>query len=63
MSSFGSRVAATIAVGVGWLVFNVLWLAFYAGDFSFLQNLAVFFVSVIVAIAITAIVWLKWVLG
>jgi hypothetical protein len=43
MRSFGSRVAGTIIVGVGWLAFILLWLAFYAGDFDFWQNLAVFF--------------------
>ena len=63
MRSFGSRVAGTIIVGVGWLAFILLWLAFYAGDFGFWQNLAVFLASVIVAIGITAVMWVKWALG
>ena len=63
MRSLGSRVAGTIIVGVGWLAFILLWLAFYAGKFDFWQNLAVFLVSVIVAVGITAVMWVKWALG
>jgi hypothetical protein len=61
--SFGSRVAGTVAVGFGWLAFILLWLAFYAGNFDFWQNLAMFIVSVIVAIGIVAVIWIKWALG
>jgi hypothetical protein len=61
--SFGSRVAATVAVGVGWLAFTLLWLAFYAGTFNFWQDLAMFIASVIVAIGIVAVIWIKWALG
>jgi len=63
MVSFGSRVAATIIVGVGWLAFILLWLAFYAGNFDFWQNVAMLFASAIIAIGITAVMWVKWVLG
>jgi hypothetical protein len=62
MKSFGSRVAGTMTVGVGWIVFILLWLAFYAGNFDFWQNLAVFLASVIVAIGITAVMWVEWAL-
>jgi hypothetical protein len=61
--SFGSRIAGTVAVGVGWLAFILLWLAFYAGNFDFWQNLAMFVVSVIVAIGIVAVMWIRWILG
>ncbi len=61
--SFGSRVAGTVIVGVGWLAFILLWRAFYAGNFEFWQNLAMFIVSVIVAIGIVAVIWIKWALG
>ena len=61
--SFGSRVAGTVAVGFGWLAFILFWLAFYAGNFDFWQNLAMFIVSVIVAIGIVAAIWIKWALG
>jgi hypothetical protein len=61
--SFGSRVAGTVIVGVGWLAFILIWLAFYAGNYDFWQNLAMFIVSVIVAIGIVAVIWIKWALG
>jgi hypothetical protein len=61
--SFGSRIAGTVAVVVGWLAFILLWLAFYAGNFDFWQNLAMFMVSVIVAIGIVAVIWIRWILG
>ncbi|MGA2766980.1 MAG: hypothetical protein ABSF24_01515 [Candidatus Bathyarchaeia archaeon] len=60
---FGSRVAGTVIVGVGWLAFILIWLAFYAGNFDFWQNLAMLLVSVIVAIGIVAVIWIKWALG
>lgn len=63
MVSFGSRVAGTIIVGVGCLAFILLWLAFYAGNFDFWQSIAVLFASIIIAIGITAVMWIKWVLG
>ncbi len=62
MDSFGSRVAATVTVGVGWIVFFVLWLAFYAGNFDFWQNMAVFIASIVVAVGIVSTMWIKWVL-
>jgi hypothetical protein len=61
--SFGNRIAGTVTVGVGWLVFVLLWLAFYAGNFDFLQNLAVFIVSIIVGLGLVAVIWIEWALG
>lgn len=55
MNSFGTRVAGTVTVGVG--------LAFFAGRYDLFQNLAIFFVSVIVAIGVAAVIWIKWALG
>ncbi len=62
MNSLGSRVAGTVMVGVCWLAFILLFLAFFAGNFDFWQNLAIFIVSVIVAAGIVAVMWIRWVL-
>jgi hypothetical protein len=62
MTSFGSRVAGTLIVGVCWLAFILLFLAFYAGNFNFWQDLAIFIVSIIVAIGVVAVLWIRWVL-
>lgn len=43
----GADVVSIIA-GVAWLVFLVIWLLQYAGDYDIYQNIAVFIVSVLV---------------
>jgi len=63
MKSLGSRIAGTIIVGVCWLVFVLLYFAFFAGSFDFWQNLAVFVVSMVVACGVLAVLWVRWVLG
>jgi len=45
MNSLGSKVAATVIIGVGWLAFIVLYLAFFAGNFDFWQKLAILIAS------------------
>jgi hypothetical protein len=62
MGSLGMRVSGTIVVGVGWLVFILLWLAFYAGSFDFWQNLAIFLVSIIITSGLIAVMWIQWAL-
>lgn len=44
MNSLGSRVAGTVIAGICWLVLIMLFLAFYAGNFDFWQNIAIFIV-------------------
>lgn len=55
-----SRVAVSIVVGVGWLVFIILYLAFYAENFSVYRNLAIIFASVLVVSAILGPMWAYW---
>jgi hypothetical protein len=62
MNSFGSRVAGTVIVGVGWLAFVILFLAFFAGNFDLWQNIAILLVSLIVMSGVIAAMWIKWVL-
>jgi hypothetical protein len=63
MNSLGTRVAGTVIMGVCWLGFTLLFWAFFAGNFDLLQNIAIFVVSIIVAIGIVAVMWIKWALG
>lgn len=63
MNTLGTRVAGTVIVSVCWLAFTLLFWAFFAGKFDLLQNIAIFIVSVIVAIGIVAVMWIKWALG
>ncbi|MDH5443000.1 MAG: hypothetical protein OEX16_01685 [Hadesarchaea archaeon] len=55
-----SRIAVSIVVGVGWLIFLILFLAFYAGGFNIWQNLAIMFVSLLVVGAILGPMWAYW---
>jgi len=57
-----SRVTATIIVGIGWLVFLILFLAFYAGNYSFWQNIAIFLASTLIAGGFIAAMWAAWAL-
>jgi hypothetical protein len=58
MNYFGARIGGTVVAFLGWLAFIVLYLAFYGGNFSFWQSLAVFIASGAIVIAIIAIMWI-----
>jgi uncharacterized membrane protein YccC len=45
------------------MAFILLWLAFNGGNFDFWQNFTMFIVSLVVAIGIVAVIWIKWALG
>ncbi len=62
MNGLGTRVAGTIIVGVGWLVFLILYLAFYAGSFNIWQNLAIFLASLLISGGLIAALWVVWAL-
>jgi MFS family permease len=55
-----SRVAVSIAVFLGWLIFLVTFLAFYAGNFGTYQSLAIILVSIFIGVAILAPMWAHW---
>jgi len=55
-----ARVAVSIVVGVGWLIFLILFLAFYAEDFSVYWNLAIVFASLLVMCTILGPMWAYW---
>jgi len=56
----GSWILST-AAGLGWLVFLIIWLFFYAGDYNGYQNLAILIASILVLGAVTSSTWiLRW---
>lgn len=59
MNLLRSRIAGSVIVGVSWFVFIILFLAFYAGNFDFWQNTAIFLASLITAIGIVAVMWIR----
>lgn len=50
------RVSLSIGTGIGWLIFLIIWLAFYALP-SFYQNVAIFFASILAVIVILGASW------
>jgi len=57
---FAWRVGLSILVVFGWLAYLIIWLFFYAVDFGVFQNIAIFLVSIIIAIGILASAWATW---
>jgi hypothetical protein len=56
----GWRVPLSAVMGVGWLIFVVIWLFFFASGFSFLQNLAIIIVSLLIMGAVLGAAWAPW---
>jgi len=56
----GTWILSTVA-GLGWLVFLIVWLFFYAGDYNGYQNLAIFITSLLVLGAVASSTWIvRW---
>jgi len=62
MRGFGIiwRITLSVASALGWLAFLILWLAFYAGDYNFYQNIAIIIASIIGFCALNAVVWVPF---
>jgi amino acid transporter len=57
----GWRVSLSILVGVGWLVFLLIWFVFYKDSMSnWEQNVAIFLLSLLVICAILGVPWAIW---
>jgi hypothetical protein len=57
----GTWVLSAVA-GLGWLVFLIVWLFFYAGDYNGYQNLAILITSILVLGAVTSSTWVvRWI--
>jgi hypothetical protein len=56
----GWRVSLSIVMGVGWLIFLIIWLAFYAGDYSIYKNISIILISILILIIILGGSWAAW---
>ena len=54
------RVAVTIIVLFGLVIFAIIYVAFFASTFSLFQKIAVILVAILVAIAILGAMWASW---
>jgi hypothetical protein len=57
----GWRIPYSVITSVGWLVFLILWLAFYASEYSIYQNIAIVIASILVLFFLTGSVWMIWI--
>jgi len=60
LSGLGARIGATILIAIGWLVFLIIHLAFWAGSFNIWQNIAVFLASLLIAGGLVVAIWIIW---
>lgn len=60
MKSLAPRIYLTIILGVGWLVFIVLYLAFVAVNFGVWQKIAIFIASGAIVSGIIGFMWVRW---
>ncbi len=63
MAGLSWRVALSIVLTAGWLIFVLLWAAFLAGDFSVFQNFTVCLVSFVAVGGALGILWAAYGLG
>jgi len=59
MKGLGWRVSLSILVGVGWLVFLIIWLFFYA-DPHWERDFAIFLLSILLIVGILGVPWAIW---
>jgi hypothetical protein len=59
MGSLKGRIIGTLLVIWCWLIFTILFLAFYPTGFDVWQNLAFFIVSALVVSGIVVLIWIK----
>ncbi len=57
------RLVASIAGVTGWIVFALLWVAFWASGYSLFQNIAVVVVSLVILFGVLASLWVSFGLG
>ena len=54
------RTAVSSVVAIGWLIFVIIHLFFWAKHYTIYENIAIFLVSILVLAAILAPVWILW---
>jgi hypothetical protein len=57
---FSMRIGLSIVSFFSLIVFLILWLFFYSGSFSVMQNLAVALSAIVIFIAVMAGAWVSW---
>ena len=56
----GYKPTVSIIASVGWLIFIILWLAFYASNYSWEKNLAILLFSTLIVFLLLGGMWAIW---
>ena len=56
----GWRISLSIVMSIGWLIFLIVWLAFFAGDYTLYKNIAIIMISILVLFLILGGSWAAW---
>jgi len=59
-NDMGWKPSLSILFGVGWLIFLILWFAFYAGDYSWEKNFAIILLSILLVFLLIGGMWAIW---
>ncbi|MCI4340548.1 MAG: hypothetical protein L3J73_04710 [Thermoplasmata archaeon] len=58
-----TRIVTSVALLAGGLAFAILYLAFFASQFAWYQNLAILLVDLIAVPALLVVMWVSWGVG
>lgn len=59
-AGLGLRVAASIIVVFGWLIYAIVHVVFFWENFSTTQNLALIIIAFLIGVAILGAMWASW---
>lgn len=59
-NDMGWKPSLSIIFGVGWLIFLILWFAFYAGEYSWEKNFAIILLSILIVFLLIGGMWAIW---
>jgi MFS family permease len=60
--STGLEYASTLSF-IAWIVFTIIWLFFFASDYSVFENIAIVFIALLIVGALNAVLWIPSVEG
>ena len=58
--NMGFKPSISIIIGVGWLIFIILWFAFYASNHSWEKNIAILLFSILIIFLLLGGMWAIW---
>ncbi len=56
----GWRISLSIGMAIGWLIFVIVWLAFFAGESAIYRNIAIIMISILVVFLVLGGSWAAW---